>query len=78
MLHWLQSGETFQPEITPKHQLIYLMEGKASINLDNKDYEVARGAGVYLARPKPRRFARRTARRRSCFIWWFPRFPVSR
>jgi quercetin dioxygenase-like cupin family protein len=48
MLHWLKSGETFQPEITPKHQLIYLMEGKANINLESKDYEVARGAGVYL------------------------------
>ncbi len=48
MLHWLTSGEAFQPEITPKHQLIYLMEGKASITLDGKDYEVARGAGVYL------------------------------
>jgi glyoxylate utilization-related uncharacterized protein len=48
MLHWLQSGESFQPEPTPKHQLLYLMEGKASINLENKDYEVSRGAGVYL------------------------------
>ena len=48
-LRWLQSGETFQPEITPdKHQLIYLMEGKGTINLDNKDYEVPSGAGVYL------------------------------
>ena len=26
------------------------MEGNASINLENKDYEVARGAGVY---PRP-------------------------
>ena len=48
MLHWLKSGETFQPEITPKHQLIYLIDGKASITLDGKDYEVSRGAGVYL------------------------------
>jgi glyoxylate utilization-related uncharacterized protein len=48
MLHWLKSGEAFQPEVIPKHQLIYLMEGKASINLEDKDYEVAHGAGVYL------------------------------
>jgi hypothetical protein len=47
-LRWLTSGEKFQPEVSDRHQLIYLMEGKASIRLDNQDYEVSRGAGVYL------------------------------
>jgi quercetin dioxygenase-like cupin family protein len=48
MLRWLKSGEKFKAEPSERHQLIYLMEGKGSINLENKDYEVAKGAGVYL------------------------------
>ena len=47
-LRWLQSGEQFQADASDKHQLIYLMDGKGSINLDNKDYDVPKGAGVYL------------------------------
>jgi hypothetical protein len=48
MLRWLKSGEKFKAEPSERHQLIYLMEGKGSINLENKDYEVSKGAGVYL------------------------------
>ena len=48
MLRWLRPGEKFKAEASDQHQLIYLMEGKGSIHLDNKDYEVSRGAGVYL------------------------------
>ena len=47
-LRWLSSGEKFQAGPLEKHQLIYLMEGTGSIRLDNKDYDVAKGAGVYL------------------------------
>jgi quercetin dioxygenase-like cupin family protein len=47
-LRWIPSGETFVPEIVDQHQLIYLMEGKGTIRLENKDYEVTQGAGVYL------------------------------
>jgi hypothetical protein len=47
-LRWIKSGEKFQAEPQDKHQLIYLMEGKGTINLENKDYDVPRGAGVYL------------------------------
>jgi glyoxylate utilization-related uncharacterized protein len=47
-LRWLPSGEQFTPEPIDKHQLIYLMEGSGTIKLDNKDYEVRKGAGVYL------------------------------
>ena len=47
-LRWLGAGETFTAEALDKHQLIYLMEGNGTIRLDNKDYEVTRGAGVYL------------------------------
>jgi len=48
MLRWLKSGEKFKPEVADKHQLVYLMEGEASIHLDNKEYSVSKGAGVYL------------------------------
>jgi quercetin dioxygenase-like cupin family protein len=47
-LRWLKSAETFKPEATDKHQLIYLMEGKGNIRLNDKDYNVEKGAGVYL------------------------------
>lgn len=47
-LRWLSPGEKFQADSQEKHQLIYLMEGRGSIRLENKDYDVSRGAGVYL------------------------------
>jgi hypothetical protein len=47
-LRWLKSGEKFKAEASNKHQLIYLMDGKGRIKLDNKDYDVTKGAGVYL------------------------------
>jgi mannose-6-phosphate isomerase-like protein (cupin superfamily) len=47
-LRWLSPGEKFQADPLEKHQLIYLMEGSGQIRLENKDYDVGRGAGVYL------------------------------
>jgi glyoxylate utilization-related uncharacterized protein len=47
-LRWLHSGDSYVAEAGGKHQLIYLMDGKASIELENKHYDVAKGAGVYL------------------------------
>ena len=49
MLRWLKEGERFDAgSLKDKHQLIYLMEGDGVITLDKKDYEVSKGAGVYL------------------------------
>ena len=48
-LRWLKSGEHFKAESRDKYQLLYLMEGRGSIRLDEKNYEVSKGAGVYLA-----------------------------
>lgn len=48
-LRWLGTGEslaTTSPAET--HQLVYLMEGNGVITLENKDYEVGQGAGIYL------------------------------
>jgi quercetin dioxygenase-like cupin family protein len=47
-LRWLEVGERFQAGPSDEHQLLYLMEGNGSIHLDNNDYQVSRGAGVYL------------------------------
>jgi quercetin dioxygenase-like cupin family protein len=47
-LRWLKSGERFKAEPSDKHQLIYLMEGQGKIHLENKNYDVSKGAGVYL------------------------------
>jgi hypothetical protein len=47
-LRWLNSAEMFKPDAADKHQLIYLMEGKGNIRLNNKDYNVEKGAGIYL------------------------------
>lgn len=47
-LRWLKNGESYAPEKADKHQLIYLMDGAGSINLNAKDYAVEKGSGVYL------------------------------
>ena len=47
-LRLLKSGEKFSAAASDKHQLLYLMEGKGRIRLDRKDYDVSKGAGVYL------------------------------
>ncbi len=47
-LRWLKSAETFKAEAAGKHQLIYLMDGRGSIKLKDKAYDVEKGGGVYL------------------------------
>jgi hypothetical protein len=47
-LHWLKAAETFTPAVSDKHQLIYVMDGKGSIRLNDRDCEVGKGGGVYL------------------------------
>jgi quercetin dioxygenase-like cupin family protein len=47
-LRWLQPGETFSPDAGDRHQLVYLMDGKGTIRLDGKAYDVGKGAGIYL------------------------------
>lgn len=47
-LRWLSPGERCAVDKCDQHQLIYLMEGKGSIDLDNKRYALTRGAGIYL------------------------------
>jgi mannose-6-phosphate isomerase-like protein (cupin superfamily) len=48
VLRWLKAGEKFTAEPIDKHQLLYFMEGNGIIRLENKDYPVGKGAGIYL------------------------------
>jgi hypothetical protein len=49
MLRWLEAGERFDAEpLSGKHQLIYLMDGNGVISLGTQEYEVPKGAGIYL------------------------------
>lgn len=48
-LRWLESGESLKVQDLPNTcQLVYVIEGRAVISLNEKDYDVAKGAGVYL------------------------------
>ena len=48
-LLWLEAGQGIEAANNQStHQVLYLMEGKASIRLDGKDYEAGEGAGIYL------------------------------
>src|SRR5215472_662459 len=47
-LRWIEPGKQYHAAPAGKHQLIYLMEGQGRIRLEGKDYDVHKGAGVYL------------------------------
>jgi quercetin dioxygenase-like cupin family protein len=49
MLRWLAAGERLDAVSTAdQNQLLYVMDGKGVITLEKKDYDVAKGAGIYL------------------------------
>jgi len=49
-LRWLAAGDWLDAAASASdHQLLYLMEGEATITLKGTDYPVKRGAGLYLA-----------------------------
>jgi|SRR5579862_6134383 glyoxylate utilization-related uncharacterized protein len=48
-LRWLHPGEKLDVRSDKNtHQLVYLMQGEATITLDSKDHSVRKGAGVYV------------------------------
>lgn len=48
-LRWLNNGDSFSAApLADTHQLLYLMEGEGVIELDQKRYDVKKGAGIYL------------------------------
>jgi glyoxylate utilization-related uncharacterized protein len=48
-LRWLNAGEKLDVRSDKNtHQLVYLMQGEATITLESKDYSVRKGSGVYV------------------------------
>jgi glyoxylate utilization-related uncharacterized protein len=48
-LRWLHPGEKLEVRSDKNtHQLVYLMQGEATITLDSKDYNVQKGSGAYV------------------------------
>src|ERR1700674_4897696 len=48
-LRWLNAGERLDVRSDKNtHQLVYLMQGEATIPLDSKDHSVKKGSGVYV------------------------------
>ncbi|HLH42584.1 MAG TPA: AraC family ligand binding domain-containing protein [Bryobacteraceae bacterium] len=47
-LRWVEPGKQFRADPIDQHQLIYLMKGQGQICLEGNNYEVRKGAGVYL------------------------------
>lgn len=48
-LRWLDAGDRFTPDARKDaHQLLYLMGGEGTITLNGADYDVTKGAGIYL------------------------------
>jgi quercetin dioxygenase-like cupin family protein len=47
-LRWVDAGRSFNILASAKHQLVYLMQGSGVIRLNGRDYDVQKGAGVYL------------------------------
>ena len=48
-LRWLNSGEKYDAVCDGRtNQLVYLMEGEATITLNKKTHDVAKGNGIYL------------------------------
>jgi len=59
-LRWLHAGEKYDAVSDAKtNQLLYLMEGEATITLDGKDHQVAKGNGIYLGPTENARIAHR-------------------
>jgi glyoxylate utilization-related uncharacterized protein len=67
-LHWLDSSQQFEAEaLADTHQLLYLMEGEGTISLNDKDYDVGKGAGIYLGPSETARIRQRGAARLKLF-----------
>ena len=47
-LRWLKDTDRFTAEAADKHQLVYVLEGNGRIRLNNKDYDIEKGGGIYL------------------------------
>jgi glyoxylate utilization-related uncharacterized protein len=74
-LRWLRSGDTYDAACDAKtNQLLYLMEGEATISLNGKDHQVAKGNGLYLGPGETARIAQRGSAPLKLFQLVVPKF----
>ena len=74
-LRWLQKGDTYDATCDARqNQLLYLMEGEATITLNGKDHQVAKGNGIYLGPAESARIAQRGAGPLKLFQLVVPKF----
>jgi glyoxylate utilization-related uncharacterized protein len=74
-LRWLQTGDKLDAVCDAKtNQLVYLMEGEATITLDGKDHQVAKGNGIYLGPTESARIAQRGSAPLKLFQLVVPKF----
>ena len=73
-LRWLNSGDKFNAGAGTKHQLVYLMDGKGKITLNDKGYDVNKGAGVYLG-PSETAIVEATGGALKLFVLVVPKIP---
>ena len=50
------------------------MDGKGSIRLNDRDYDVEKGGGIYLGPSETATIQAAAALRSSCFSWWCRRY----
>ena len=74
-LRWLKKGESYDATCDAKtNQLVYLMEGDATITLEGKDHQVAKGNGIYLGPSESARIAHRGSAPLKLFQLVVPKF----
>lgn len=75
-LHWLHDGDHLDARSDPNtHQLLYLMEGEATIILNSDEHQVAKGAGVYLGPSEAAQVAHRGSGPLKLFHLVVPKLP---
>ncbi len=47
-LHWLTDGDRLDVGAPNVHHLVYLMDGEATIRLNDADHRIGKGGGVYV------------------------------
>ena len=74
-LRWLSAGDTLDAACDAKtNQLLYLMEGEATITLNGKDHQVAKGNGLYLGPGESARIVSRGSAPLKIFQLVVPKF----
>lgn len=74
-LRWLQSGDKYDAANDSKtNQLLYVMDGEATITLNGKDHQVGKGNGLYLGPAESARITQRGAAALKLFQLVVPKF----